>query len=94
MKFSIKAAAQRDLREIAAYVARDNPGRAISYIAELNRQIRTAAERPLSFPARDEWRKGLRSALHGQYHVIFEIADETVVILRIVHGARDIGSLF
>jgi toxin ParE1/3/4 len=94
MKFIIKASAKDDLRDIAAYIARDNPNRAISYVAALNQQIRTAAERPYSFPSHDEWRVGLRSALHGQYHIIFEIIDEMVVILRVVHGARDIGSLF
>jgi toxin ParE1/3/4 len=93
VKYSIAAIAQKDLHEIGAYIARDNPRRAISFAAELVAKIHQIAERPLSFPLRDEWRDGLRCALHGHYQIIFIIKDEQILILRILHGARNIPDI-
>ena len=44
--FSPRAAA--DLDEISAYIARDNPARAATFIAELEVRCRAVARRPLS----------------------------------------------
>ena len=48
------------------------------------------AERPGSFPARDELRKGLRSARHGRYLIFFLETSDEVQIVRVLHGARDL----
>lgn len=93
MKFVISATAQKNLREIGAYIARDNPRRAISFAAELGAKIHQIAERPLGFPVRDDWRDGLRCALHGHSQIIFVVRNEHAVILRILHGARNIPDL-
>lgn len=93
MKLEIRSAARSDLAEIAAYIARDNPVRASSFARELSEKIRAVAERPLSFPARDEWRPGLRSAVHGKYHIVFTMADDRVIVLRILHSARNLPDL-
>ncbi len=39
-----------DFDAIAAYIARDNPARAASFIAELEGRCAAIAEAPLSFP--------------------------------------------
>jgi len=93
MKFRIASAARQDLREIAEYIARDNPVRAVSYVKELNDRIRSVAVRPLIYPERESWRKGLRSAHHGRYHIVFRIEGDVVEFLRVLHGARDIAGL-
>jgi toxin ParE1/3/4 len=94
MKFRIAPSARHGLREIAAYIARDNPERAESFIRELGAKIRSVAVQPLIYPSRDEWQAGLRSALHHRYHIVFRIDNGSVVILRVLHGARDIEALF
>jgi toxin ParE1/3/4 len=86
--------ASRDLGAIADYILDDNPGRAVSFVDELWARFRQIAERPLSFQARPDLGPGLRSALHGNYLIVFLIENEGVVIARVVHGARDIESLF
>jgi toxin ParE1/3/4 len=93
MKLVVKAKARKDLRDIATYIARDNPQRAISFITELNGTIRHVAERPQIFAVRDEWGGSRRSALHGHYHIIFEAAGDTVTVLRVLHGARNIPDI-
>lgn len=86
--------ASRDLDAIADHIVGDNPVRAISFVDELWARFRQIAERPLSFPARPDFGPGVRSALYGNYVIIFLIENEEVVIARVVHGARDIESLF
>jgi toxin ParE1/3/4 len=93
MKFRIVSAAERDLRQIAEHIARDNPSRARSFIRELNAKIRTVAAQPLLYPLREEWAPELRAALHRNYQIVYRIEHDRVVFLRVLHGARDAGSL-
>jgi toxin ParE1/3/4 len=79
---------------IADFIRRDNPQRAESFSEELAQKIETIAERPQSFPARPEFGRAIRSALHGNYLILFRFENEEVVIARVIHGARDIESLF
>jgi toxin ParE1/3/4 len=94
MKFRIAAAAKQDFKDIAAYIARDNPVRAQSFILEIYEKIRVVAEAPFTYQARDEWHQGLRSALHQSYHIVFRVENDVVEIARILHGARDIENIF
>ena len=44
--------------------------------------------------ARDEdLRSGLRSFPVGEYVIIYRILDEDILILRVLHGSRDIEAL-
>lgn len=83
-------AARADLVAIALYIAEDNPDRATSFIAELEAKAHQAAERPASFPARDDISPGLRAAKHGRYLLFFRESPEEVRIVRVLHGARDL----
>jgi toxin ParE1/3/4 len=85
---------ETDLDDIADYIGRDNPIRALSFVRELRSYFSTIAERPNSFPKHDKWGDDLRSAVHGRYHIVFTTIDDRVHILRVIHGARDINSLF
>lgn len=89
--FSPRAAA--DLDEISAYIARDNPARAATFIAELEAQCRAVARLPLSYPARDDL--GIRMAVFRRYLVLFREEPEAnaVRIERVVHGARNLRRL-
>ena len=93
MNYRISAEAQRDVAGIGRHIAQDNPERAVSFIDELTAKFRLVAERPLSFPARQEWHPDLRAALHRPYIILFRVADDYVDIVRVFHGARDIPNL-
>jgi plasmid stabilization system protein ParE len=92
--FRIRPAAYADMDSIAEFIGRDNPERAESFSEELAHKIETVAERPLSFPARPEFGPLVRSALHGNYLILFLFDQTEVVIERVIHGARDIEGLF
>lgn len=93
-RLGFSPAARADLIGIGRYIAEDDPIRAESFVAELESKARQAAERPLSFIAREDLGPGLRAAVHGRYVLFFrELADE-VRIVRVLHGARDLGRIF
>jgi len=92
-RIRISLDAEVDLDSIAAFISLDNPYRAESFTEEISARILDIAERPLSFPAREEIFPGLRSALHGKYLIFFRLQGDVVEVLRIVHGARDLKSL-
>ena len=64
LRLSPRAAA--DLEEIADYIARDNPVRAATFVAELEAKCQAVAETPDLYPARPDLAPGLRMAVHGR----------------------------
>ncbi len=86
-------AARADLTAIGLYIARDNPSRAESFVAELEALAAKIADRPQSYPARDHISTGLRGGTHGRYTILFRDLPDCVRIVRIVHGARDLSAL-
>ncbi len=93
MKLILRAAVRKDLRDIADYIARDNPANAVGFSQQLVNKINKIAEQPLIFPIKEEWGVNIRSALHGHYHIIFEVDGDSVIVLRILHGARNIPDI-
>lgn len=95
VRLIVLPAARADLIEIGDFIAQDNPARALSFVAEIEARMLQAADRPESFPARDDVHAGLRSARHGRYLIFFLDAGEEVRIVRVLHGARDLsGHIF
>ncbi len=90
----ILPAARADLVEIADFIAQDDSRRALSFVAEIEARMRAAAERPGSFPARDELHAGLRAARHGRYLIFFVEEGDEVRVVRVLHGARDLPRAF
>ena len=86
--------AEHDLADIADYISLDNPRRALSFAEELEAQFVAIGERPMSFPARPEWGMNKRSTVHGRYVIIFQVNEDHIEILRVVHGARDLDEMF
>ncbi|HEY6431253.1 MAG TPA: type II toxin-antitoxin system RelE/ParE family toxin [Acetobacteraceae bacterium] len=84
-----------DLEEIADYIARDNPVRAASFVAELEAKCRAIVETPALYPARTDLAPGLRMAVHGRYLVLYrDLPDEnTVRVERVLHSARNLPRL-
>jgi len=86
-------AARIDLIDIGDAIARNNPARALSFIDELAAVMGQAAERPASFPARDDLHPGLRVARRGRYLIFFLQTAGEVSIVRVLHGARNLPGI-
>lgn len=82
--------ARDDLEGIAEYIFSRNPARASSFIDELERKCRTLGEFPRigrPFPALGP---NARLIPHKGYLVLYTEKPGTVIVERIVHGARNL----
>jgi len=94
MRLAFTPLAEQDLEAIADYIAADNPARALSFVRELRAQCQRIALNPPGYRLRPELGEGIRSCAHGRYVIFFESTPNTVVILRLLHGARDLPTQF
>jgi plasmid stabilization system protein ParE len=78
-----------DLEEIAAYIARDNPVRAPTFIDALEAQCVALARTPLGYPPREDLASRLRMGVHGRYLILFRLLshDDAVRVERVLYGA-------
>ncbi|WP_305046357.1 type II toxin-antitoxin system RelE/ParE family toxin [Geoalkalibacter sp.] len=83
--------AERNLEEIAVFIARDNPGAAAATILKILRRV---ADQLSAFPASGkpgrlpETRELVFPGL--PYVVVYTVIDRAVTILRVFHAARNI----
>jgi toxin ParE1/3/4 len=94
MRVHFTSDALADLEDIGDFIAEDNPIRADSFVAELHDKARSIGRLPRAHPLRSDLAPGLRAAVHRSYLIFFRINRNHVEILRIVHGARNLGRLF
>jgi toxin ParE1/3/4 len=88
--------ARADLDDIWAYVAggtgdENRADQAVDLIAE---RFITLADYPRAGRVRGDLRRGLRSFVADDYVIVYRVVRADVVILRIVHGRRDLRTLF
>ena len=90
MILHLSAQAERDLEHIGDWIARDNPARAITFIEEIRRACIDLTDFPERFPlvARYE-SQGVRYRAIGNYLIFYRAELGKVVILHVIHGARD-----
>jgi len=94
MRVILSPQASVEIDEILAFIARDNPAAAVRYVAGMRKKIRSLGRFPRIHPIRDDLPGELRSAVYGSHLILFRIGERTVDVARVVHGARDLPSLF
>lgn len=94
MKLGVSPLAEQDLEAIGDYIAQDNPVRAVSFVEELYQQCLLIAESPVLYRERPELGQSVRSRAYGRYLIVFRVLDTEVRIERLLHGSRDVLSLF
>jgi toxin ParE1/3/4 len=94
MQVLFTPAAQQSLQEIYDYIAEDNPGKAKEFIQHLKKQCGVLAENPRMGRARPELQETLRSFPVSPYLIFYKALKESLLIVNIIHGARDIEALF
>ena len=93
-RLSVSSEARTDLVEIFLYIAQDNVDAARRTHSRIQETLRTIAKQPGIGRAREELIPGIRSLASGNYVVYYREVKDSVRILRILHGARDIQQLF
>ena len=92
---NISISAEADLAEIWAYISRDNPDNANLFIDRVYRSCRDElASNPHLGRVREELSQGLRSLVFERYVIFYHPILDGVEFIRVLHGMRDIESIF
>ncbi len=90
-RVDLTASAEADTSEIWDYIAQDNPEAGTAFILRLEEQIGTLEMFPQRCPLIPESEllgAAYRHLLFGNYRINFKITGATVIVMRILHGAR------
>ena len=88
------AAAEVDLLDIWSYIARDSTRAADGLLDSIAAACNVLADNPAAGRLREELAPNLRSIAVGKYIVFYRPAQNGIVVIRILHGARDLPALF
>jgi toxin ParE1/3/4 len=86
--------ASSDLTEIWGYIAEDSVANADLFIDKLHKTIQVLANQPGAGRRRDELASGILSFPIGRYIVFYRSKGNTIEIVRVLHGSRDIQAIF
>jgi toxin ParE1/3/4 len=88
--------AEEDFTEIIAFIAADNPTTAEALASKIEKNLLLLSENPkLGRISRDEEIKnlGYRYIIVQNYIIFYTIEERTILVHRILHGARNYKSL-
>lgn len=85
--------AEDDLVEIWCFIARDSHGAADRYVTLIHAHCQQLAESPRIGMLRPELAPELRSSPFKSHVVFYELQDDGIEIIRVLHGAMDIPSI-
>lgn len=86
--------AGNDLEEIEDFIARDSVLHAVTFIDKIVDSVEKLHENPQIGRIVPEFnRSDLRELLFRGYRIVYLVRDDSLVVLRVVHGARDFSEL-
>ena len=96
MAHQLASQAERDIDDIAYYIARETGSIDIAerLIDSITSRFYLLASHPRIGRARDDLLAGARSFPVGNYVIVYDLDGENVRILRVAHGRRNLVALF
>jgi plasmid stabilization system protein ParE len=88
MKIVVRAKADEDLDGIFAWISKDNPSAAVGMIRCIRQRIDRLATPGFEHMGRPGFDPGTRELIEPPY-IVYEERRAEIVVLTIVHGARD-----
>jgi len=91
MKYKLKwsRGAKADLKSIKSHIGQYAPRVAVSFVRRIRDRCRGLRSHPFAAPIVEEIQdEYVRETYLGNYRLIYEIYQDTIVILRVFHGAR------
>jgi toxin ParE1/3/4 len=85
--------ARTDILDIWTYVAADNPVAADRVLERIERVLQSISEHPELGRERPDIMVGLRSFAVMSWVVLYRVDSESVIVARVLHGARDLDEL-
>lgn len=94
MNYLLTEEAKNDLIEIGDYISLDNPTAAINMMIKFKEIFENLVLTPkLGHKRKDLTNKNVRFWSLKNYLIIYQINEDTIIILRILSGYRDIATL-
>lgn len=86
--------AAADIAEVWDYIAEDSPMQADAWVDRLDARLHVLVTQPLMGRARQELMPGLRSLPFGRYVIFYQLLNDGIDVVRVLHSARDIDAVF
>ena len=86
--------AEADLDDLWEHIAEANPDAADKVLDAIAERCTLLAQFPMLGTSRDELFPALRSLAVGSYVIFYLPLDDGIDVIRVLHGRRDIESLF
>jgi plasmid stabilization system protein ParE len=83
--------ARRDIQELLAYIAADNPGAARSMQGRIDKSLRLLAARPFIGQSAGLRDPSLRRLSIPPYIVFYRPQAETLAVVRVLHSSMDLS---
>ena len=83
-----------DLVDLWTYIAEDSPDRADQFVDKIYETCTLLAETPMMGRERSELLLGIRSFPLGRYLIFYRIVAETLQVVRVISGYRDLDAMF
>ena len=91
--FRLSHRAERDLDDIATYIADRNPSAAIQEVERLSGKFLLLAGQPLLGEVRNDLPGCPRALSAGNYLILYRPVADGIEVARMVHAARDISAI-
>ena len=86
--------AHHDMDEIWWYIAQDNPPAADRIIYSIREMFGALVSMPYMGVLRHDFGRDMRQMIVGRYAIFYTPHEDHIHIVRVLHSARDIPSLF
>lgn len=91
---SIRPLAEADLLDIWDFTAEDSEANADRFLDVLHQKLQVIAQTPGMGRGREELSPGLRSFPFRNYILFYQVTEDGIDVVRVIHGSRDIEALF
>lgn len=91
-RYRYSAQAEADLDDITEYFAERSPEAGLRFLDALEARCRLLASFPRTGRKRDDLGPGVRTVVVRNYVVYFREEADGIVLLRVLHGARDVST--
>jgi toxin ParE1/3/4 len=94
--YKLRPQAAADLRSIRRWIAKDDPHRARTFVVELTEHFQRLADHHVRHRVITDLGADIRLALHGNYNIYYRFfgdAGRDVLVIRVLHGARDLSRI-
>ncbi len=79
-----------DIEQISEYISKDSPERASLFVSRLIDAAEQMAVLPYSGRIIPEVEKDeYRETVYGAYRIMYKVEEHSIILLAVVHGARD-----